>query len=269
MLYIVNIQKLNKNIILYGIFETHTESLIETTSDSVVKLINKYGFEAKNFSIANNQVVLKDWPQVIKPYSKKELVENNKYILLYKVDSYDFKLVGAIGRAIYIDEFNLRSFIDLGKVANCEYIDNEIRVYRSTDTMKVVTDPKFTRQIDSKYSEFIAKTAMLGLDISFSYTIEGKDVKLTSYNGKSPKVIIPNFITTIREGAFMSLDIQELQLNKGLKYIGSNAFCNNRLKSVEIPETVKFIGRDAFDYRIEDEKYLKIYTKLNPNTLAI
>ncbi len=60
------------------------------------------------------------------------------------------------------------------------------------------------------------------------------------------KVIIPNFVKKIEEGAFADLNLKEVVLNEGIERIGSNAFKNSRLEVVTIPNSVKKIGTNAF-----------------------
>ena len=57
---------------------------------------------------------------------------------------------------------------------------------------------------------------------------------------------MPNFITTIINGAFNYKGITELRLSEGLKFIGSHAFRDNNINTVVIPSTTEFIGDAAF-----------------------
>ena len=60
---------------------------------------------------------------------------------------------------------------------------------------------------------------------------------------------MPEGMKTIGNNAFYNCtSITELTLNEGLESIGSKAFYSVKMKSLEIPSTVKKIGDGAFFY---------------------
>ena len=71
-------------------------------------------------------------------------------------------------------------------------------------------------------------------------------MRITSYTGRSTRVIIPSFITTINSKIFESKGIIEIRLSEGLEYIGDDAFRINKIQEVVIPKSVKIIGHKAF-----------------------
>ena len=81
------------------------------------------------------------------------------------------------------------------------------------------------------------------LDSNITYI--SRDIAKAFENSK--KVIIPNFVKEIEEGAFEDFkNLKEVVLNEGIERIGKNAFKNRNLEVVTIPNSVKEIGTNAF-----------------------
>ena len=270
MLYVIKYLKLKDGKNIYHMFDTHTESIFKEVDSGLLNLIDKHGMTVKNIHVKDGVIHMNKWPQPIQIYSKYETDQISDYVLLTKVSEQSFKLVHPKGMVVYHTDKELKDFIGRGVVANCDFVGDSERTYRSIDTYIENTDPEFTRYIAIEYAKFRAKVSMLGLDIRFEYVIEGNDVKITAYTGTSKRVIVPNFVTTILGRSLMFQDISDLTLNEGLKYIGANSFTNNSLKSVQIPSTVQFMWANSFDYKdIQNKKYLAIHTKLNKKTLTL
>ena len=241
MLYILASKTIGIDKQNYNIFETHTESMIVGLKENIQRLVNKCHIEAKNAKITNEEVLTNQWPYGI----RLQYANDCTYVLLAKINEQKFKLViRSSGEIVYMNAQELIEDIEAGYVVNCSVENGD---YKSIDTYDIKTNSKFERDIKQKYEEFRAKSIMLGLDISFDYSIENKEVKILHYSGTSKRVIIPSFITTINKHAFMSANITELKLNEGLKYIGLNAFANNDIGHVIIPYTVELMGHNALD----------------------
>ncbi len=58
--------------------------------------------------------------------------------------------------------------------------------------------------------------------------------------------VVPSSVTTIDIDAFKNSDLTQITLNEGLQTIGSRAFMNTKLSSVQIPSTVTKLG-DTFN----------------------
>ena len=73
------------------------------------------------------------------------------------------------------------------------------------------------------------------------------------------KINFPSTLRIINDAAFANLRIEDLKFNAGLYYIGNTAFGLNyaipRLKSIQIPASVKFIGACAFYGREYQDVY--------------
>ena len=87
---------------------------------------------------------------------------------------------------------------------------------------------------------------MLGHKVTFDYIIEGEEVILLNHLGGNRDIIIPNFITSIREGAFSESGLTSVTLGTGIKYLGTNAFEGCNISEIVIHQTIQFIGTDAF-----------------------
>ena len=271
MLYIIKVEEAKNADDIYHLFDTHTESTFKVTSIRAEILTKALGLEPMNFSFVKEKIQIKQWPNRIAHYSNGKKVICSENILLSKINEDRFKLVCAkdIGKISYCSANTLMNLIELNKVANCNYIDDERKVYKSIDTYNTKNNLVFIKSIELKYTEFTAKTALLGLDNSFEYIIENEDVKITIYTGKSTKIILPNFITCICKRAFAYKELKDVKLNEGLKFIGNNAFHGNKIDYIEIPEKVQFIGQDAFYNNSLTDPNKKIFKILNPNTTII
>ena len=264
MLYLLAVEDPEINTQAYFTFETHTESIIYGTTKCVRRLINACKMEPINMYLTSKGIQIKDWPQDIKrqPY--------DGYILLAKLDNTRFKLVRTDGKVIYMNAEELTNNIKLNNVLNCSYENN---TYKSIDTYTITKNDKFDQHIAQKYKEFTAKMLLLGYDMKFDYNIENLEVRLLNYTGRSSRVILPNFITSIAKSAFASNDISEITLNEGLKYIGQHAFSRNDIKQVIIPKTVKFVGYRAFERNTSladsDGDYKETVKKLSNRTIIL
>ena len=225
----------------YRCFEVHTESIFTLSTNELCRLIDR-GARIENATIANSSVSLENCINNIHSENNGSNSGAN-YILLCKIAKDEFKLVDFNGNVTYREEKKLNRKIKSDRVVNCK-IENEKMISLGTYTVK--EDKEFNSTIAEKYKIYTAKTALLGKNMSFKYKIEGKQVKLYSYTGTSKTVIIPKFITSIMENAFLYCDIEELTLDNGLTHIGTSAFQGCSIGEVTIPETAQFIGQWAF-----------------------
>jgi hypothetical protein len=90
-----------------------------------------------------------------------------------------------------------------------------------------------------------------GLSTPFLFEVQGDEVTITSYNGTSRDIVIPDnlqgkTVTAIADLAFSNLSIYEITLPKQLKRIGIGAFANNDISKITIPNSVVSIGMGAF-----------------------
>ena len=62
------------------------------------------------------------------------------------------------------------------------------------------------------------------------------------------EITIPKSITHIRDNAFGESGLQKIRFEEGsgLKYIGGKTFSGSKLASVTFPDSLEFIGREAF-----------------------
>ena len=124
---------------------------------------------------------------------------------------------------------------------------------------KNYTYDKQNKLLVIKYSEdnTITKqntTSMkVNLDLTTNYlTNKDKDKDKDKDINKEIKVIIDGSIERIEDDAFYDMNIIYLQFNNlnntqsQLKYIGKNAFANNKITSLNLPSSIEEIGDNAF-----------------------
>ena len=245
MLYIIGTVEEYEDEDSYIFFETGTDSFFKGDDEFLQDLISINEIEIKNIVLHGRKYQPKPWPN--KMYCKRilDMDSGEPYILLCQLGADNFKLVSCAEEAIrYMSSKYLKDYTNANKIANC--FRGSQGKYESIDTYNAIKNTEFEEDIGKKYKRYEAISAMLGHKASFKYTIEGREVKLVKYTGIAKEVIIPNFITSIMTEAFYSSGIEELTLNQGLKSIGRAAFGDCKLSNIIIPETVEFIGEQAF-----------------------
>ena len=253
MLYIVCvIESDDKRIdaLSYRVFDTYSHSLLILNTSLLKHIILNTEIQVINASIHNNEIVVKRWSNGIPTLSENGLKFKKLspwYIVLCQ-DSYTFRVVDYEGKLYTFNRKEMRGMIKSGEMANCQQIGDTIQ---AEDTYSMHKDEEFEKLIDLKYDNFLAKTALLGHKrMSFDYETENNEVRLTKYTGSSQHVILPSFITAIKQNAFTGASIITISLNEGLKVIGTRAFAPKEmygaLREITIPETVEIIGARAF-----------------------
>ena len=269
MLYVVSMTKYYDTSEYYIFFETHTESFFSGDKAFLNNLIIVHKINIKNISVINGELDIKPWYNEI---HCKQLIEDtgSDYVLICKPAKNIYKLVSYDKKISYVEIKQLKRLIQGFKIANCDFRDG---TYKSMDTYTTAKDTTFEERINNIYKKYKTKTSILGCGMEFEYTIEGAEVKLRKYTGTCKNVIVPKFITTIIEGAFIGTEIESIKLEPGLKYIGSFAFEDCNLSEIMIPETVEFIGLGAFygNKRLfkSNEEYTDKIKILNKRTLVL
>ena len=241
MLYIIDIEKNITNII-YAIFEANTESTFKCTEELLRRIITENTIEIKNAHLIGTNIKVNGYNAGIRYHSITDIRETN-YIVLCKKDKDEYKLVSHTGRINYMNTVELTTCIMNKQIHNCNIKDGKLI---TTDTYDAIRDSQFESKIVEKYKRYTALTAMLGQKSTFEYDIEGKVVRMKSYTERSKRVIIPDFITSINDGALSGCTLESVTLGSGVEYIGGYAFQGCELSEIVIPEQVKFIGALAF-----------------------
>ena len=127
-----------------------------------------------------------------------------------------------------------------------------------------VTD-KLLDSVKYQYEQFKLRNSLMGIDMSFKYKIQGKDVILEKYLGTTKHVIVPKFITKIGIGAFLAQGIKSVKLSDGLTAIDTLAFMDNDIEEIVVPKTVYTIGKFALAgnmrlFKINENKEYEIDT---------
>ena len=263
MIYVVGLNKHNDGVRVYKFFESETESFFGGKAELLKDLMTKGIMDKRHANLLNDEALPTIWfnPLICKQTGMNST--GSEYILLCKTDKNLFKLVNHIGKVSYTDNKMLNTYTKDNKIANRRIINGE---YQSIGTYNITKDMQFEAEIARKYKIYNAKSTLLGRNMSFEYTVEGKQVRLEKYMGSSTDVIVPNFVTTINQGAFLNCRIEAITLDNGLKYIGNSAFQNNWITDIIIPQTVEFIGWGVFygNNRLISEKH-----GYNPDTVKM
>lgn len=99
--------------------------------------------------------------------------------------------------------------------------------------------------VDSKATSYTIPSTVTGTDGKV-YTVTAIG-ELAFRWSSATTFVLPSTITEIKNGAFTSSNIANINLPEGLKKIGSNAFSScSGLKSIDIPASVDSIGASAF-----------------------
>lgn len=243
MIYVVNVKDYSGGDRVYILFETDTESFFGGGQELLQKLVNKNKMSIINANITSKGVSIKQWYRVLHRTLNIEVESGTDYVLLCQIDEDTYKLVSYDECVIYVSTEELYGHVMSHKVANCRLNGGK---FESIGTYSVPENMQFKLSIAAQYSRYTAMTALLGRKMSFDYIIEGDDVKLKRYTGSAIDVIVPKFITSIMQRAFVGSGVATVTLDEGLESIGYYAFQGCNLSTVIIPKTVKFIGTGAF-----------------------
>ena len=234
MIYITGITHYT-NFTEYDCFESNTDSHMTISTDQLKTLLIKFGDNIVNAKLINNQISTEHCINSMISGDNRHR-SGAHYTLLSKISKDNFKLVNSNGITSYIGELQLRRYIQKKDVVNCKI---EVDKIVSNETYETRNDESFNRSIAEKYKIYLAKTSLLGHDMSFDYDIEGTQVKLQCYTGTSKQVIVPKFVTIIMKEAFTVTGIEKITLDNGITHIGEAAFQRCNLREITIPETVE------------------------------
>ena len=280
MLYIISVIKHNpEKKTVYKGFETCSESIMTMQEHILKEVILNNQIQVINATIQNDNIVIKDWGKGLDfetgTYEDVKFIIKHSgpvYVLLAR-EKDRYKLIDYEGRITKICSEKLEKIVKLQEVANCNFMrTTEGNRLKPIDIYEISRDIKFEKLIASKYETFIAKALLLGYgDCSFIYEIENYEVKLKNYTGSSKEIMLPSFITAIKKEAFYWKGIKSVNLNEGLKVIGTMAFAidgdhEEGIAKVEIPSTVEIIGLGAF---LENNKLFRGGYNLNKDRFKL
>lgn len=242
MLYaIAELGQSEDHITGYRIFDVATKSVFDLTFGDILKLFHN------NVRIAGlthrYNVVEYKWPNRLTMVSKEGEIRRAEFVYIGVIDGVE-KSVHFNGMLTDVSE-RFQRFVAESKVANYTRARGRYG-YNIIDAIEIRTEKQFKEMIDLQYRIYIEKSAMMGLDGSFKYTVIGKDVVLDWFKGESDKAVLPSFITGIGLAAFSDLAMESIKLNDGIKIIGNEAFRHNMLHDINITSSVQIVGRWAF-----------------------
>ena len=243
MIYVVSIRKYFDGNRSYILFETGTESFFKGDKEFLRDLIVRYRMNLRNTNLIDYEETDTLWYNKINCTDADGISTESEYVLMCTINNNTFKLISKDKEVIYVDREKLTKYTEANKIANCQIKNDK---YKSIGTYTVNRDMQFENLIAEKYKAYEAKSTLLGRKMSFEYIIEGRQVKLKEYTGTTKDVIVPKFITSIMDRAFIYSKIETVILEEGLKSIGNCAFEGCNLSEVVIPKTVQFLGKGAF-----------------------
>lgn len=142
-------------------------------------------------------------------------------------------------------------------------VDASITTVNLPEGLKVIGDNAFSNCNALAYIN-ITGAPVDGRSIVFPSSVEeiGKEafVSTSLASTEEDPFILPSGLKTVKAGAFVNLvNLQFLELNEGLEYVGNSAFAlNNELHaqtSIIFPSTIKYLGPGSFISR----RYQDIY----------
>lgn len=180
----------------------------------------------------------------------------SKYVLIGKTS--DNSCVSVVGRhCIKSDTNRLFQCIVDGQYNNCyngdrkdgyELLasDKKLGSMWVKGLMDLTSVEGFEESIKLKYNSFVLKTSALGYSCSFEYTIIKDQVIYERYTGNGGNVLMPSFITIVKQGAFSFSKIDTVTLGRNVRILGDSAFSFSSIKNIELNDALKIIGKCAF-----------------------
>ena len=269
MLYVIGTTMKFSGALSYTIFEPRTESSFSCSEEFLKKLLIERKMIVRNASQVEGEVQIENWGNQLH-HEQNRASEGPTHVALCKLTDDKFKIVSYKGVVRYINRETINTYVKENKIYNSIMADGKPSLVGTYNTDH---DTEYEKDIAEKYKKHVALTAMLGRKTTFEYGIEGEEVIIITYGDSTENLIIPNFVTAIRECAFMGRGIKSLTIGTGLKYIGANAFEDCSISEVIVPKNVRFIGSGAFlgNKRLvnTEEKYTNNIKILGKSTLSI
>lgn len=110
------------------------------------------------------------------------------------------------------------------------------------------------------------------VNIEYDYGIRENKVTIHGYRGNKKNIIIPNYIKNypvaiIARDAFYNNQLQSVVLPEYLEVISDGAFAYNQLTEIKFPESVSYIGQFAFAFnKLKSVSIPERVTHINPET---
>ena len=183
----------------------------------------------------------------------KELIEQGEFEKLYNDTRVGFKYeLTQVLLASGIDPF-----IEAGKIFHhaFNFPDAEVN-YKLTSGITKIEESAFEGAVLTIFTipssvKTIEKGAFWGssvVNVSFERGTQELKIGESAFNncGMLESIIIPDRCTVISANAFRDAWLKTCELSKNLIEIGDYAFFNTELTEIEIPQSIKFIGKAPF-----------------------
>lgn len=245
----------------YRILDSNTEKVIEYRHEDLSREVLDGRLKIENIEIDNNKAVLTGKYKDKYPKMDIENKVNDKDIIvvLERLSLISYKCTDYTGRIVYetIDKLNdegTRLVIVNGYFKNSMEI--EIKQTYEIDIDKV-------NYLKKKLSQYIAKVTIMG-GKPLNIDIIGNEAVLFSIGDEDAEgCIIPSFVTTIWEKAFLLHDnIETVVIPESVRFIGKEAFSTcQRLKEVVMYDSEITLGAYMF-YGCAKLRTIKLSNKL-------
>ena len=248
----------------------------EIYSDGREYLANGILKDVEDDKVSCNCIIEKENHALIKACKNTIIPNAIKYIGVGAFASLDIKTVKLPDSVEWIDS---RAFQDCKELENVKLNDNlkfiNWNAFRGCKSLKTIEIPKNVEVIRSgSFAGNNLDSIIVNKENEYysdydSNVIVDKNSKTLLAGCKNS--VIPNEVEKIEEDAFSETPIKSIEIPESVKYIGGYAFRNCKdLKTVVISKNVEFIGKGAFDgcTALEDKTFhYKTRISINHNKL--
>lgn len=270
MIFMIGVIKGHGNIIEgFRIIDVITSKIRDISYAKLFKSISRNNIKINNLAISNNKIVgagaiIDNYPIIYKNSNK---IPSSFRILLGKTDRNTLWIVGEQG---IMTEIPLeRALIQSNQYINGRNIGEKLLVSTENGFKEPEVVPN--ENIHAKISKYNSKCKLLGVD-TLRFEIDNGTIGILGRNRQHNKVILPNFVDSLREELskdnkleeiaipgcynkignavfFMCESLTKVTLSDGIEEIGKSAFAYcDKLEVINIPRSVKRIDNLAFSY---------------------
>lgn len=259
MIYMIAVVKDKlKNIIGFRLLDTTTGKVMDTRKDSVILDLRQRKVKIENLVLKGDTLI--GYNGSIDRYpvlnSECKLVGKSSIIILGITKDGKFNCADFKGGIVYIKEEELVRYAKVNGIANGKIVSDKVYCieghYTKLSQEKSVGGESkeyiMLDNIEQKISDYKAKSKLIGLTV-LNIEVKNDIVVVTGVEMENKKVFIPNFVGVIGRGAFIGCtEIEEVTINDGLVRIDDSAFQGCGVREINLPDTIEFIGKQAFEY---------------------
>ena len=241
----------------YIYFRKSDDTIDKTKLGAFSPKIPKYSYEYKTDKLELPSTIKKVWNnafsnaytlninELVIPYGVEEIKEGAFSSVIITKPLTIPKSVTLIERNAFNNSFNI------GDENAYVYARGEDNIVDKSIIMAYLADGNGTELVIPDTVKEIGMNTFSGKNFSsvrFNQILEKIGKHAFSYNYYLTNITLPNSVKIIDDYAFSDCStLNSLTLNNGLTTIGNYSFMNHLLTTIEIPSTVKTIGKGAFE----------------------